>query len=80
MTREGKQALVAVVLAVLISTVLIAVAWVSMADLALVGITALVCFSIGWGLGYRYGIEQRQQIQRTRRRRGTSRGPARRKL
>jgi hypothetical protein len=79
MSKEGRQALMTIVLAALVSAVLVWLAWVSMAALALVPLGTLLGLAVGGYLGYRYGIEQRQQTRRARRRRVTSRGVARRK-
>ena len=78
MTRDGRQVLKAIMIATLVSAILVGLAWVSMADLVLCVLSAVLGLAVGWRLGYRYGTAQAAQARRARPRSSPGRGPAKR--
>lgn len=78
MTKEGRQALKTVVIAALVATILVALAWVSMADLVFVVLAGVLGLAVGWTLGARHVAAQVQQTRRPRRRQPAARQPRKR--
>lgn len=78
MTKEGRQALKTVVIAVLVATILVGLAWVSMADLVLCALSAVLGLAVGGSLGYRSGYHQAEEARRARRRSSPTRSRGKR--
>lgn len=78
MTEEARQALKTVVIATLVAVILVGLAWVSMADLVLCALSAVLGLAVGGYLGYRSGYHQAEEARRARRRRVTVRGRGKR--
>lgn len=73
MTEEARQALKTVVIATLVAVILVALAWVSMADLVFVVLAGVLGLAVGWTLGARHVAAQVQQTRRPRRRQPAAR-------
>lgn len=78
MTKDGRQVFTTIGIATLVAALLVGLAWVSMADLVLGVLCALLGLAVGGYLGYRCGHHQAEQARRARRRRVPARGPAKR--
>ena len=77
MSSERRQAIRSVLLVLRCVTILVALAWWSLAGMALVTLGTLVGSAVGWRLDYRHATDQAEQARRARLRRAAVRVPSR---